>query len=263
MSSNQKVIIGLVILAIIVFIVFKMQKHEIKSIEPYKDLFYATDYAQGKWVSRPDFKADLSPRFDSTRVGGGNIVGSFPGLEVQASPLTPVESILSASVPNYASMGGPDGAYTDPRLPAGGFTTSQVNKILANKFGRGTSDTPEMTEANQLLPTPDLKKALARNPADANTFMYDRYLFAPLKRRYGKVEVDHIRGDLPVKQVRMGWFDPSPVAKQDITSGYFQNYLDIQQSTAIQDSVFERNPTPVQQETPWARLAEKTVYSVL
>ena len=161
-------------------------------------------------------------------------------------------------------MGGSNGAYADPRMPEGGLSTSQVNTILAEKFGR-TDSQQQYMEPKELLPVPDMKKALARDPSDPNTFMYDRYLFAPLKRRYGNVYVDYIRGDLAIPQLRTGWFDVPPVAAQDLSEGYFADYLDIQQSTNIRDSLWERKPETAAQfeNDPWGRLAEKTVYSVV
>jgi hypothetical protein len=263
MAKNTNLIVGSIIAALVVlFIICKcLHKKQVAIREPYTDMFYAKDYAKGTWQSKPTFRADLSPRFDSTRVGGGNIVGEFPGMSVQGAPLTPVEPLMHVSTPSYSTMGGPDGAYTDPRLPAGGLSTTQVNTILSNKFGRGTSE--NYTDPKQLLPVADMKKALARDPSDPNTFMYDRYLFAPLKRRYGNVNVDFIRGDLAIPQQRMGWFDPSPVARQDLSSGYFSDFLDIQQSTSLKDSIFERKPGPVQEVTPWGSLAERTTWSLL
>jgi hypothetical protein len=261
-DSNQILVILLAIF-IVVFIFCSCMKKRVATKEGYADSFFAKDYAKGNWMSRPNFRADLSPRFDSTRVGGGQIVGDFPGMAVQAAPLTPVESLVNFSTPSYAQMGGADGAYIDPRLPAGGLSTSQVNTILSNKFGRGAGDTPDYMDPKMLLPVPDMKKTMARDPTDPNTFMYDRYLFAPLKRRYGKVGVDFIRGDIPIPQLRMGWFDPAPVAKQDLMAGYFADYLDIQQSTSLKDALFERKPTVVQEATPWARLADRTIYSLL
>jgi hypothetical protein len=261
MNPNILAISLLVILIGATTIAHKINSKKNLVKESYTDMFSATDYANGNWVSRPTFRADLSPRFDSTRVGGGNIVGSFPGLSVQGAPVTPVESILDTSAnPSYAAMGGPSGAYADPRLPNGGLTTSQINKILTEKFGRGQQ---EYVDPRALLPAPDMKKALAKDPSDPGTFMYDRYLFAPLKRRYPKVGVDFIRGDLAVPQLRMGWFDPAPVAGQDLIQGYFSDYLDIQQSTSLKDTLFERAPTQLEQSIPAGRLAEKTIYSLL
>lgn len=265
MSSGKSIAIGLMVmmLAIVGVTACAKASQKISVKEPYANTQFAKNYANGNWVSRPNFKADLSPRFDSTRTAGGNILGSFPGMAVQGAPLTPVESIMSVQSPSYATMGGPNGAYGDARLPSGGLSTNQVNTILANKFGRGTSDSPEYTDPKMLLPVADMKKALARDPSDPNTFMYDRYIFAPLKRKYGKVPVDFIRGDLAIPQLRMGWFDPSPVARQDLFAGYFADFLDISQSSSIKDLIWERKPTVVQENIPWSRLAERTVYSVL
>lgn len=262
MTSNN-ILIGLISAIVIVLGITQVAKHNIKQKEHYQDLFYAKDYAKDNWVSRPDFKANLSPRFDSTRVGGGNITGDFPGMSVQGAPVTPVESLInvpSTASPNFASMGGVNGAYADPRLPSGGLTTSQVNDILTQKFGRSS---PTYTDTKALLPVPDMKKALAKDPSDPGTFMYDRYLFAPLKRRYPKVNVDFIRGDLAIPQLRMGWFDASPVAVNDLTQGYFSDYLDIQQSTAVKDSIFQRMPSPAQEQTAWGRLGDQTIYSLV
>ena len=206
MVDSNQLLIGLLALFIIIFVVCScLSKKRIGVREGYQDLNWAKDYGRGNWISRPTFRSDLSPRFDAERVAGGNIVGTFPGMAVQGAPLTPVESVMSVSTPSYAAMGGPNGAYGDARLPSGGMTTSQVNSILSNKFGRGNSDSPNYTDPKQLLPTADMKKALARDPSDPNTFMYDRYIFAPLKRRYGQVPVDFIRGDLAIPQLRMGY----------------------------------------------------------
>lgn len=264
MVNANNILIGVIVILAIALVVYSCaSKKQIAVKEGYQDLQWAKDYGKGNWVSRPNFRADLSPRFDAERVGGGNIVGSYPGLNVQAAPLTPVESVLSVSTPSYAAMGGPNGAYGDERLPSGGLTTSQVNTILSEKFGRGTSDTPVYTDPKQLLPVADMKKALARDPSDPNTFMYDRYIFAPLKRRYGQVPVDFIRGDLAIPQIRMGYFDVSPVARQDLMAGYFQDYLDISEATSIKDAIWERKPTVVQENIPSGRLAERTIYSIL
>lgn len=255
--DTNKTIIGLLTLFVGLLAVSFTPKKKITIREPYQDLFYAKDLAKDNWVSRPNFRADLSPRFDSERMSGGQIVGQFPGMSVQGAPLTPVANIIPTNTaPNFASMG----AAYDSRLPAGGLTNSQVNKVLQEKFGRSSSN---YTEARDLLPVADMKKTLAKDPSDPGTFMYDRYLFAPLKRRYGNVNVDHIRGDIPIAQIRQGWFDTPAVAKQDLTQGYFADYLDIQQSTNIKDSLFERAPTDVEQVNPWGKIARETVWSSL
>jgi len=255
----QKVIVAIIVLFIIWVVLKQMGKLQISSREHYEDIFYAKDYAKDNFVSRPTFRADLSPRFDAYRMGGGQIVGDFPGMSVQAAPVTPVESLVDMSGgdnTSYANMGG---AY-DQRLPQGGLTTNQVNEILQNKFGRNAQS---YIDPKALLPAPDMKKALARDPSDPGTYMYDRYLYAPMKRRYGDVPVDFIRGDLAIPQLRMGWFDAAPVANRDLVQGYMQDYVDIQQSTQLKDILYERKPSPVAQDIPYANLAQETVYSIL
>ena len=263
---SKSTIISVAVVLIVCGLFANKIQQQIKSKEKYQDMFSAKDYAKDNWVSRPNFRADLDPRFDSTRYGG-NIVGTFPGMDVQGAPLTPVESIIGVSTPSYATMGGAAGAYADPRLPSGGLSNSQVNNILSEKFGRGAGSKADYTDPKSLMPATNMKSVLAnagaRDPSDPSTFMYDRYLFAPLKRRYPNVNVDFIRGDLAIPQLRMGWFDPAPVAKQDLMSGYFSDYLDVQQSTAIRDSIFERAPNAVHDNIPTGRLAEETIYSLL
>lgn len=256
MDTNKTMIL-LLAAFIGVFSFCAVTKKSISVKEPF-DAFYAKDLAQGSWVSRPNFRADLSPRFDSMRVSGGNLNGNFPGMSVQGAPVTPVDSLVGNNpAPNFASMG----AAYDQRLPAGGLTNTQVNTILKEKYGRDGNG--GYTQPKDLLPVPDMKKSLARDPSDPGTFMYDRYLFAPLKRRYGNVNVDFIRGDIPIQQIRQGWFDTPAVARQDVTQGYFADYLDIQQSTNIKDTMFERAPDVTEQTNPWGKLARETVWSAL
>jgi len=65
-----------------------------------------------------------------------------------------------------------------------------------------------------------------------------------LKRRYGN-QVDFIRGDIDVAPIYRGYFDIRPPSDVDVVKGYFDSYIDIQQNTAIRDSVFER-ATPIE-----------------
>jgi hypothetical protein len=83
------------------------------------------------------------------------------------------------------------------------------------------------------------------DPTDPNNFIYERTLFAPLKRRnYG--DVDYFRGDLEIMPEKRGWFDIRSVGDKDVVQGYFSNYSDIQQSATVKDSIFERTLTPEQ-----------------
>lgn len=259
MDTNY-IIIGLLVLFLVVFVACQcMKKQKIASREPYQDMFYASDYSKNNWVSRPTFRADLSPRFDNTPARAGAISGTPPPFAMQGAPVTPVQSLVEGYAPDesYSNLGG---AYADPRLPSGGLSTSQVNNILAQKFGRNGPG--EYVEPAALLPVPDMRKGAARDPSDPSTFTYDRYIFAQLKRRYPNVGVDFIRGDVQIAPIKTGWFDTYSPVKTDLAQGYFADYVDIQQSTAIKDAVFERAPTP-EENNPWGKLAERTVYSLL
>jgi hypothetical protein len=260
MSGNTSVTAGLILLLGIFTCVTLAQKKKISTREPYSDLFFANNFSKNNWVSRPSFKADLSPRFDNTSVRSGGITGTPPPLAMQGSPPTPVMPLVEpyqGASETFASLG----ATYDTRLPQGGLTTSQVNEILAQKFGRNGPE--NYVEPSSLLPEPDMRKAVAKDPSNPSTFVYDRYLFSNLKRRYGNVGVDFIRGDIPITPIRTGWFDvPLPV-KTDLQRGYVSDYLDIVQSSNLLDTVYERKPTSLQQLDPWGNLAGRTMYSLV
>ena len=121
------------------------------------------------------------------------------------------------------------------------LSSSQVDEMLA-KVGKGT---PQLQDVKDIMPTPDMRYSANLDPTDPNNFIYERTLFAPLKRRnYG--DVDYFRGDLEIMPERRGWFDIRSVGDKDVVQGYFSNYTDIQQSTSVKDSIFERTLTPQQ-----------------
>ena len=121
------------------------------------------------------------------------------------------------------------------------LTSSQVDEMLA-KVGKGT---PQLQDVKDIMPTPDMRYSANLDPTDPNNFIYERTLFAPLKRRnYG--DVDYFRGDLEIMPERRGWFDIRSVGDKDVVQGYFSNYSDIQQSSTLKDSIFERTLTPQQ-----------------
>lgn len=260
--NKQYIFLGLaVVLAIIIgAMMFNPKTQSISTKETYNDMFSASSYARNGIVARPNFKADLAPRFDATQARAGAIIGSPPPFSMQGAPVTPVESIAEANTeaaPNFTTLGG---AY-DSRLPSAGLTTSQVNDILAQKYGR--QGVEEMASSSALLPMADMRTSLTKDPSEASTFMYDRYLFAPLGRRHGKVGVDFIRGDLQIAPIRSGWFDVAAPVKSDLAQGYFADFLDIQQSTSLQDAVFERAPGPLQNANPWGDVEQRTINSIV
>ena len=123
------------------------------------------------------------------------------------------------------------------------LSSSQVDEMLA-KVGKGT---PQLQDVKDIMPTPDMRYSANLDPTDPNNFIYERTLFAPLKRRnYG--DVDYFRGDLEIMPEKRGWFDIRSVGDKDVVQGYFSNYSDIQQSATVKDSIFERTLTPQQRQ---------------
>ena len=123
------------------------------------------------------------------------------------------------------------------------LSSSQVDEMLA-KVGKGT---PQLQDVKDIMPTPDMRYSANLDPTDPNNFIYERTLFAPLKRRnYG--DVDYFRGDLEIMPEKRGWFDIRSVGDKDVVQGYFSNYSDIQQSATVKDSIFERTLTPQQKQ---------------
>ncbi len=121
------------------------------------------------------------------------------------------------------------------------LTSSQVDEMLS-RVGKAT---PQLQDVKDIMPTPDMRYSANLDPTDPNNFIYERTLFAPLKRRnYG--DVDYFRGDLEIMPEKRGWFDTRSVGDKDVVQGYFSNYTDIQQSTSVKDSIFERTLTPEQ-----------------
>ena len=124
---------------------------------------------------------------------------------------------------------------------------SYINKDFANMVAdveapvSKESSKPNTLEYNtpkELLPVPDMRQTLMRDPSDPTNFMYDRTLFAPLKKR-NLNEADRFRGDLDIPVMKTGWFDIATIPHVDLVKGYFGYYNDIEQYQDIQDMVQE------------------------
>jgi hypothetical protein len=98
----------------------------------------------------------------------------------------------------------------------------------------------EYTTPQDLLPTPDMRQRLTKDPSDASNFMYDRTLFAPLKPRNLNT-ADRIRGDLDIQPIKTGWFDIATNPKVDLIKGYLGSFKDIEEYTDLQDIVYEKS----------------------
>jgi hypothetical protein len=158
-----------------------------------------------------------------------------------APPSFPQPAGLRA-VPQYESISQMSG--DNMLLNKQTLTSSQVDEMLS----RVGKTTPQLQDVKDIMPTPDMRYSAGLDPTDPNNFIYERTLFAPLKRRnYG--DVDYFRGDLEIMPERRGWFDTRSVGDKDVVQGYFSNYTDIQQNSTVRDSIFERTLTAEQIQT--------------
>ena len=185
-------------------------------------------------AANPEFRAELAPRTDGVTQGGGSLMGAAPPQPLMAAPAAPVNAM---SAPDFAQLGG----LAAQTVPSGAITSQQASDILQSRFGVGS---PKYIDTVELMPVPDMRYSAGVDPTDPQSFMYDRTIFGKLKRRYGN-QVDFFRGDLDLKPESRGWFDLQPPTDTDVVKGYFDNYIDIQQETAIKDATFNRT-TPVQ-----------------
>jgi hypothetical protein len=106
---------------------------------------------------------------------------------------------------------------------------------------KAVSDRPDLSffDPKQLLPKSDIRSCF-KDPQDPSNYMYDRSLFAPLKRRYN-TGVDFVRGDLYIAPNRFGWFDTPANPGTDLNPGFFNlNYPSFEQSISLQDTQVER-----------------------
>ncbi len=107
------------------------------------------------------------------------------------------------------------------------------------------SDRPDLSffDPKQLLPKSDIRSCF-KDPQDPSNYMYDRTLFAPLKRRYN-TGTDFVRGDIYIAPNRFGWFDTPANPGTDLNAGFFNlNYPSFEQSVSLQDTQVQRqNPS--------------------
>ena len=251
-SKNIMIIVGAIILgALACYAVSKYMQPKPESTSTTQERFaYRRQEiptpVQPQDVTRPQgftpqFDAPLAPRFDGT--ANQPILGAPTPIPNQASPVTPSPVPPQESMPNFAQLGG-----VAAPVPSGAITSKQASDILEKRFG---TEQPKFIDTVELMPVPDMRYTAGVDPTDPQSFMYDRTIFGKLKRRYGN-DVDYFRGDIDVKPEYRGWFDLQPPTDQDVVTGYFNNYIDVQQETAIRDSQFERN-------TPVAQLFKSTV----
>lgn len=195
--------------------------------------------------------------------------GSYPSTpSVRSDVHSTIQSGLRATAPGQMSAVGASftngsgspidyksvGSYTQNTLLQNNLLTSgQVTDALKKVYG---NKTPELLSSKDLLPIPDMKYSSSVDPTNPENFIYNRTLFARLKRRYGN-GVDFFRGDLDITPEYRGWFDIRPPADNDLVQGYFDKYIDIEQESRLQDAIFTRE-TPAEliewgKNDPWGK----------
>jgi hypothetical protein len=136
-------------------------------------------------------------------------------------------------IPSDLASLGSDGTFQSRKVNSDAMVYKQS---LNNNYNPNTL---KYTVPKDLLPAPDMRQPLARDPSDPSNFMYDRTIFAPLKKRNHN-EADRIRGDLDIEPVKTGWFDIATVPTVDLVKGYFGYYNDIQEYQDLQDIAYTR-----------------------
>lgn len=260
MNNRKKGIV--VIIACVVVLVIALVVHGKKKKEGYAEIMIAPSY-DDFMVSRPTFKADLSPRFDPYRMGGGYIKTKYPAANQQAAGITPLsdsegnwsDSDVSregyddevmiekdASTEGYAAFSSNGNYPTEvnfsvssangvpvPAADNKDFVSIGLDKAEDLGYAKGCSALKEdavtkfkssmgYADPEELLPTPDIRSCL-KDPSDPLNYMYDRTIFAPLKRRNANVFADYIRGDLAITPNRFGWFDTPAIPSVDLVKG--------------------------------------------
>ena len=111
---------------------------------------------------------------------------------------------------------------------------------------RGNRPDLSLADPQQLLPKTDLRYSVSfKDPSDPSNYMYDRTLFAPLKRRNGNIGTDFVRGDIYIAPTKFGWFDTPSNPGTDLNPGFFNlNYPSFQQNVSEQETSLSRvNPS--------------------
>jgi Family of unknown function (DUF5850) len=120
--------------------------------------------------------------------------------------------------------------------------SSEFSKIadVHHSERKPVSSRPDLSYSSAQLPKLGIDNKY-KDPTDPSNYMYDRTLFAPLKRRNGSNGTDYIRGDVYVAPNKFGWFDVPSNPGTDLNPGFFNlNYPSMESSVERQDLKVER-----------------------
>ena len=198
-------------------------------------------FQQGGQKSRegfaPQFKAHGSLNQNVGTVDAASFVSykdtDYEGLGVD----NPSGSSTFKNAGGYGQISNDFSSYVDtPKQTKMNASSSAYKASLNNNYN---PDTLKYTVPGDLLPAPDMRQQNSRDPSDPSNFMYDRTIFAPMKKRNHN-EADRIRGDLDIEPVKTGWFDVATVPKIDLVKGYLGYFTDIQEFQDLQDISYQR-----------------------
>jgi len=122
------------------------------------------------------------------------------------------------------------------------ISSSQFSRIgnMHEQPAAVKADRPDLSYTGSQLPKLGIENKF-KDPTDPSNYMYDRTLFAPLKRRNGGNQTDFIRGDIYVAPNKFGWFDVPSNPGTDLNPGFFNlNYPSFEQSVEKQDLAIKR-----------------------
>jgi hypothetical protein len=223
-------------------------------------------------LARPTYYPSLTPRFDSN-ANSGIIRGSIPSdlgkTAIRQYPITPdvfpiVRQQLADQydIPYQLEKNAPiENEYFSEKIKKSSIHNNKRNMSQMfeqiDPFELKSQDFSKIADINghqqkQVSSRPDLSYAGAqlpklgidnkfKDPTNPSNYMYDRTLFAPLKRRYGNVQTDYIRGDVYVAPNKFGWFDVPSNPGTDLNPGFFNlNYPSFQSHVENQDLKVER-----------------------
>jgi len=267
LSKPVKIILYIVVAVVVIAVICKLMKKK----EGYAEVMIAPTYDKFM-VSRPGFRADLPPRFDPFRMSGGNIKASFPGFSKQGAGITPLSDNEGACT-KESCQGSKEGfddidtadCNTGPSKSdkGGDFSSLGLMSESIAKYKKGCDAVKEdaqmkfrsaqgYADPDQLLPQPDVRQCLM-DPSDPENYMYDRTIFAPLKRRNGSIGVDFVRGDLYIPPINTGWFYAPTIPSVDLQRAA----VNILNSSIDNEDIIYSNskpivvPTEQQQESIW------------
>jgi hypothetical protein len=171
--------------------------------------------------SRPDFQANLSPRFNAPQGLPATIRYNIPSREYLASPNNPL------GMANMAKEGYNN--YGSPRCNKNGTSFNSNTGINSNisdlsqptiQHAIDTSDTHEehgTPVLSGMLQTPTMDQ-LNADGTEQQVISYDRYIYANQKSRL-YAQGDPIRGDLNITPCKGNWFNVHPNPGVDLQQG--------------------------------------------